>query len=154
MREYILSVVIAAGISAMASSLMNQKTAIGQLVRLLGGLLVVITVIVPLGRITFDGASAYFRGLSTDAETYVSSGRDMAQESIDGIIKSQAEAYILDKADNMGLELMVEVELDDSNHSIPGSVTVTGALSPYARQTLSAYIADGLGIPKENQRWM
>jgi len=59
----------------------------------------------------------------------------------------------LDKANRMGLQISVEVELDDKRGNIPCGVTVTGKLSPYARTALGAYMEETLGIAKEKQKW-
>ena len=87
-------------------------------------------------------------------DVYVSEGKSMAANQVADIIKSQSEAYILDKANRMGLEISVEVELDNDNNSIPSSVCISGNISPYAKKVLSEYITDCLGIAKENQKWM
>lgn len=154
MTKYILSIVAAAIICAVARSLINEKSAMGQIVKLLTGILMTVTIIAPLANITFDNVTNYLDGLSADADAYVVNGKAVAQDEISGIIKSQVEAYILDKASSMGLKIAVEVELDEVNDQIPCGVTVTGAVSPYAKEVLSEYISDILGIPKENQRWM
>lgn len=154
MTKYILSIVAAAIICAVARSLMNEKTAMGQIVKLLTGILMTVTIIAPLANITFDHVTNYLDGLSADADAYVVNGKAVAQGEISGIIKSQVQAYILDKASSMGLKIAVEVELDEVNDQIPCGVTVTGAVSPYAKEVLSEYMSDILGIPKENQRWM
>lgn len=154
MKTYILSIVAAAIVCAVTRSLLNEKSAAGQIVRLLGGLLMTITVIAPLADITFEHITDYFDDLSIETDGYVESGETAAQESMKGIIKSQTEAYILDKANSMGLEIAVEVVLDDSNNSVPCGVKIIGALSPYAKEVMGTYMEDTLGIAKENQQWM
>ena len=59
----------------------------------------------------------------------------------------------MDKADRMGLEISLEVELDDNN-SVPSGACISGDLSPYAKKVLGEYIEDSLGIAKENQKWI
>ncbi len=153
MRDYVISIIAAAIVCAVAIGLLGNKTASGQIVKLLCGILMAITVISPLAKISFHNITNYFDGLTANAEQYVSEGKMAGQESIDRIIKSQTEAYILDKANRMGLEVAVEVELDAGNHSIPGKVKITGHVPPYAKTVLCDYIADNLGIAKENQQW-
>ncbi len=154
MRSYIISVVSAAILCAVTRSLLNEKTAAGQIVKLLSGLLMTVTVISPLINVTFDNIADYFDGLSIEANTYVANGEAAAQNTIAGIIKSQTEAYILDKANRMGLEIAVEVELNEDDNSIPCGVRIAGALSPYAKEVMSEYMEDMLGIAKENQKWI
>lgn len=112
-----------------------------------------VTVITPLGNVTFDGIADYWDGLSLDAQKYVTEGTAAAQNQMADIIKSQSEAYILDKANRMGLQIAVEVELDGYNGNIPCGVVISGNVSPYAREQLGSYMEDSLGIAKENQQW-
>ena len=153
MKNYILSIVVAGIVCAITQSLLNKKTAVGQILRILTGILMTITVISPIADIRFINITDYIDGLSYEADAYVADGKTMAQEGIGGIIKDQVEAYILDKATHMDLALAVEVELDDSNNSIPCGVTITGDASPYAKEVMRTYIEETLGIAKEKQRW-
>ena len=88
-----------------------------------------------------------------DAERIANEGSKIAEAQIAEIIITQAEAYILDKANSLGLQITVEVELDDSNNSVPCGAVINGAASPYAKGTLKGYMQEQLGIPKENQIW-
>ena len=120
---------------------------------LLSGVLMVVTLIAPLRDISFPGITEYLNGLSYDASIYVGDGKAMAENQTADIIKAQTEAYILDKANRMGLEIAVEVELDGNKGNIPCGAAVSGKLSPYAREQLSSYMEDTLGIAKEKQTW-
>ena len=153
LKDYILSIVAAAIVCAVTKSLLNQKTATGRIAGLLSGVLMAITIIAPLRDITFANITDYLDGLSYEADIYVKEGQAMAENHTADIIKAQTEAYILDKANSMGLEITVEVELDESNGSVPCGAAVKGILSPYAKEVLGAYMEDNLGISKEKQRW-
>ncbi len=152
-KSYILSIIAAAIVYGIARGLLNEKTTTGQIAKLLSGILMVITILSPLTNISFRNVTNYFDGLSMESDAYVEDGKKAAQESIAEIIKSKAEAYILDKANRMGLEIAVEVELDDSDNTVPCGVTITGKLSPYAKEVMGTYLEDNLGIAKENQQW-
>ena len=54
----------------------------------------------------------------------------------------------------MGLQITVEVELDDSNSSVPSKVRIIGNISPYAKEVMGMYIEEKLGIAKEYQQWV
>lgn len=153
LKGYILSIVSAAVVCAAAKVLLDKKTAIGRIAGMLCGIFMVITVIAPLREITFSGITEYMEGLTCDADTYVQEGKSMYQIHTADIIKTQTEAYILDKATRMGLEISVEVELDENSGNIPCGAVVTGGLSPYAREVLGSYMEDSLGISKEKQLW-
>lgn len=154
MKGYILSVVAAAIVCAVVRALLTEQSATGKVVRLLSGVLMAVTVISPLAHISFDRVGDYFDSISYQSDTYVAEGEAAAQESLAGVIKDQTESYILDKATRMGLDISVEVELDASNHSVPSGAIITGEISPYARELMSGFIEDTLGIAKENQKWI
>ena len=152
-RGYVLRVVAASAVCAMVSVLTNNKTATGKIAGMLCSIFLAITVLSPLVNLRFQSFAEYFGDLSFEAEQYVEEGKSSAQQSAAGIIKAQTESYILDKANRMGLEISVEVELDDDNNSIPCGVLLSGNVSPYAKQVLSEFMENNLGIAKENQKW-
>jgi len=154
MSDYILRIVAAAMICASAGVLMPAKSTIGQMVKLLCGVLLTVTVISPLTKVSFRNISDYFDDLSVDADSYVEEGSIAMQEQLTAIIKEKSESYILDKAGQMGLQIAVEVALDEDNNSIPCGITITGKVSAYSKKILSGYISDTLGIAKENQIWI
>lgn len=152
-KNYILSIVGAAIVCGVVKSLINEKTATGQMIKLLCGILITITVIRPLVNISFGTVTGYLDSLSVSGNLYVENGKTLAQNEMSAIIKEQTEAYILDKANRMGLEIGVEVELDADNNTCPCGVTISGAVSPYAREMIGAYIEENLGIAKEHLKW-
>ncbi len=154
MSGYILRIVAAAIICAAVGMILPQKTATGQIVKMLCGALLLITVISPLSNISFRNITNYFDSLSVDADGYVEEGSAAMQEQVAVIIKTQSESYILDKAGQLGLRIAVEVALDENNNSIPCGITVTGQVSAYNKKILSSYITDTLGIAKEKQVWI
>ena len=153
MKAYVLSILAAAVVCAVVQGVLNKKSVSGRMIHLLSGILMAVTVIAPLENISFRGVEDYWDNLSVDAQEYVSDGTAMAENQRIAIIKSQSEAYILDKANRMGLQITLEVELDENNGNVPCGVVISGAVSPYAREQLCAYMEDTLGIAKENQIW-
>lgn len=154
MKEYVLSIVFAGIICAIARCLLDENTSTGKILKILTGIFMCVTVLAPLSKISFSDITYYFESLSADSAMYVDDGKTAAQNSISGIIKSQSEAYILDKAKSMGLDISVEVELDDNNNSIPCGITISGSVSPYIKEVMGDYIEETIGITKENQRWI
>ena len=154
MKGYISSIVIAAIFSAVVQILLPPKSANGRITGLLCGIVLAVTVISPLTRLTFNNISNFMEGLNESADRYIEDGQTAAQTEFETIIIQETQAYILDKANQLGLQIAVEVALDENNHSIPSSVTVIGSLSPYTKEVLSGYIANTLGIAKEKQIWI
>ena len=153
MRDYIISIVIAGIICSIVDLLLVQKSAVGKIAKMLTGIFMCITVISPITNISFKHLSNYFDSLLVNADTYVEDGKNSAQISVNEIIKSQTETYILDKAKSMGLDVAVEVELDVEN-SIPCGVIIEGEVSPYEKGLIASYIEESIGITRENQQWI
>ena len=152
MKNYILSIVIAAIICSLSSALLNEQKAIGKLVKLLSGILMTVTLLNPLKTVTFKNISIYFDNISNEAQAYANEGKISSQYDTAAIIKERTEAYILEKANAMNLDISLEVHLDENN-SIPSSVTISGELAPYEKSVLSDYIKETLGISEEHQQW-
>ena len=154
MREYVLSIVIAGIICAVTRCLLDENSSTGKISQILTGIFMCVTIVAPLSNFSFSDIAYYFDGLTVDSAVYIDDGKTATQNSVSEIIKSQAEAYILDKAKSMGLDISVEVELDDNNHSIPCGITIDGSVSPYIKEVMGDYIEQTLGITRENQRWI
>lgn len=152
-REYLLCITAAAIVCSITVGLMGKKGAYGALIKLLTGLFLTVTVISPWTKLDLADISAYTEGLSIDAGDAVAHGESVANEATAAIIKSQTEAYILDKAASMDLDIEVEVTLSSEAPPVPATVSVTGEVSPYAKERLRQCIANDLGIPEENQSW-
>lgn len=153
MRAYILSIIATAIISAIIKTLVGKKSTTGKIAGLLCGIAIAIAVIKPLRDIKFYNIPSYLHSISLDADKYIQAGTDAAEKSVANSIKSQTEAYILDKAARMGLDISVEVELDGNCGNVPVGVMITGKLSPYAKEVLSSFLQNDLGIAKEKQQW-
>lgn len=150
LREYAISIVAAALICSILSGVVPKGTA-KELVRLLCGLFLAITVLRPLGRVDCNVLEEYPFDFAQDAEAAAAVGEKMAEDAMQEIIKAETEAYILDKATALNAELSVEITVSEDR--IPVCAELCGELSPYARTRLEAILETDLGITKENQVW-
>lgn len=153
-RKYLLSVVCAAIICAAVNVLTGKKNAHSAIIQFISGLYMALTLISPLVNIRLTDYTDYFRNFSVDAENAVAIGEAAAIDELRAIIKDQTAAYILDKAVSMDTVIYVEVTLNNENPPIPCGVTLTGSVSPYTKEVLSRFIANDLGISKEDQVWI
>lgn len=153
-REYFLSVTAAAVICACIRSLVGEKGPAAGVVKLICGLFLAFTVIRPVADIEIEDLTLFTADITEDAQAAVSEGEEFLRESIAGIIKTETEAYILDKAKALSAELQVEVRVSDDPQPVPEEVRITGSVSPYVKAQLQSIIADDLGIPKEDQVWI
>lgn len=152
-KNYLISVIGAALISGIASSVVGKKGVVGSLIKLITGLFLMITVIAPWTKLRIKDLSAFYSDFSVEASHITAEGEAIANQEIASIIKSQVEAYILDKASALNLNLEVEVKMSATQPPIPESITLKGTVSPYAKHYLEDILCNDIGIAKENLLW-
>lgn len=150
-REYVIGVVAAALISGAVLTLTDTKGSVGTAVKLLAGIMMLLAVIRPWASISIDSLLDWTRDIAVDGTDLVASGEKIADEAYrEGIIQ-KTQAYILDEAKALDCEVSVEVILSDD--ALPERVTISGDISPYAKQVISAMLTNELGIEREDQIW-
>lgn len=152
-RQYLLTITAAAVVCSMANVLAGKKGTSAAVIKLLSGLFMTLCVISPLVKLEKIDFGIFTDGLAAEAAQTASYGEIMAKDAAGEIIKARTQAYILDKAASMNLDVAVEVMLDSENPPKPCAVTIEGDVSPYSKEILSQYIADNLSIAKEDQQW-
>ena len=152
-KQYLLTVITAAIISSFVNSLAGKAGSAGKIIRLLSGVVLTLCVVSPILSLNFSEVRDYIDAFSYDSAETVSVGTEYTDTALRQSIKQQSEAYILEKAASMNVELTVEVTLSEDSPPVPKDVALTGSISPYAKSRLSELIADDLGITKEHQLW-
>lgn len=151
--KYIFTVGTAALIAGILTSFTDRKSASGVLLRMVSSLFLCIIVAQPLVNLNYDYLSGFADTFAESAQIATAAGTDMAEDAMRQIIKTETEAYILDKAGQYGLQLDIQVTLTDDAVPVPESVHLVGSVSPYAKSCLQQLISNDLGIPKEQQLW-
>ena len=148
-RQWLLGVVLTAFAGGLARRL-APKGREQALVGLVCGLLLTLALLGPLAGLrrtepewTWDGPDQ-----AALAEAY----RQDRQTALSAVIAEKTEAYILDKADRLGLRCTVEVVVAAGENGIPlpDTVTVRGGYSA----ALAACIEEEVGVPPEKQIWL
>ena len=153
MKEYLLTLTAATILSSLISSL-APKGASGRGARIAAGLLVLVVAFLPFGEIdTLASARELMKTVSGDPlRTDFLTGS--SRELMSSLISEEAEAYILDKAQEMGLSLQVEVTVSVREYyPVPWEVTLEGEMTQVQQSTLSSIIEQELDIPEERQTW-
>ena len=153
-QEYIISVVAAAIICAIIQSLTLKNTAGTSIIKLLCGVFLAITVIAPLKSFQFEDITEKINILQADAKEYTNEGITAAVSERNAIIKKQTEAYVTNRAESIGLDILVSVQLSDQDMPLPEEIEITGSASPYKKEQLNNYISQDIGIAKENIIWI
>lgn len=152
--RYIVSVTAAAILCGVLKSILPGKGAVNALLQLITGIFLSFVVIRPLTQVSLRNLPMLSADYLTDAEAASAEGVILAGEAMADIIKSQAEAYILDKAHLLQAEVTVSITLSDGIPPVPIYASLTGTVSPYVKTRLTEILSSDLGIAKENQIWI
>lgn len=150
---YILSVTAAAILCAIVSTLAGKGGTVGALMKLMTGVVLSMVIISPLAKISVAHLDRYLDELNLDAAAAVEAGAAATREAASSRIKAGLEAYILDKADQLSLDVTVEVTLAEDGSMVPAAVVLEGTASPYAKSRMETILIEDLGIPAEAQIW-
>lgn len=150
MKGYILSVTAAAMLAAILRTLAGEDT-MGKLIRLLSGLFLAVTMLSPLVQFKIPDPARWLEDYIAEGEAAAQAGEVMAKEYSASIISAELEAYILDKAAELGCVISADVQLDDGG--LPKEVILSGESSPAARAELTPMIVQALGIGEEAVIW-
>ncbi len=151
--EYLISVCCAAILCAIVTGILGKKGAVGGAVKLITGIVMILTLFSPLVDIQLDKLDSVLDGISLDGEALAAEGENSSRTAMAAIIKQQTEAYILDKAGDLGADVSVEVTLSEDSVPVPEAVHISGNLSPYAKKQLTDMLTQELGIAGEGQSW-
>ena len=149
MRSWLLGIVLTS-LAAGPARRLAPKGREQAMVRLVGGLLLALAILRPLAGGCWEGLELEIGPLQGEelAETY----RKNQQEALSAIIAEKTEAYIWDKANQLGLDCTVSVAAAPGEGGIPlpESVTVRGRYSG----ELARWLEEEVGIPAEKQIWL
>ena len=153
-RAYLFSFVAAALLCALVRALV-PKGRLQKICTLLCGIFLAITALSgPAGWELTDFTEQLWR-VQIAAEEAKTGVEIRNREALAAIIKRKTEAYILDKAEELGLTVSVEVSVaDDGSYPYPRAVSLRGSIPAAKRQALSRYIEEDLAIGEENQQWI
>lgn len=152
-REYLLSVTAAAILCSVVRRMLNKKKTAGMIGKLLTGLFMIYTVLSPLVGVSFGSVEDLTDLYREDAHAAVARGENLTAQSLRESIKDRLEAYVLEKADGMGVQVRVNILLSDDLYPVPEKVYISGQVAPYAKNRLKQIIREDLGVSEEDQIW-
>ena len=150
-KNYLIAVCSAAILSAILKQLIGKSKMSSATVNLLSGLFVAICIISPWKDFSLQDLEIYNPLHTQSGQSYVETGKRITQNQIDAIITEKVESYILEKTNQLHLQVEVRVELAEDG--VPFKSIVSGKLSPEEKKTLSAFLEKEIGIQKEMQIW-
>ena len=155
-RSWIIGICAGAIICAAVQAL-TPKGKSGSAVKLACGFLTVALLIGPLREFDFDSYALSMSRIKSAGEQYAGEALNGGQEMLGSVIERESEAYILDKAAELGIAgatARVSAKLfEEGEYPYPYSVELGGEAASEQKKALSSYIEGELGIPAERQYW-
>ena len=152
-RSYLLSLICAALLCSIVTALCARSGKLTTVIRFLTGIYMSVALCQPLLALT-PASFVISLPYVDSASNLVDEAQQTATTELRRVIKEKTQAYILDKACAMGAQIKADITLCKDDPPLPEAVCISGSIAPYAKQQLSAYMAEQLGIPKEAQQWM
>ena len=140
-------------ITGILTGFTDSKSATGVLLRMVSGLFLCIIAVSPMADLDLSYLTDFVETFEESAQTAAAVGTSMADDALRQIIKTETEAYILDKASIYGAEIHVDVELSEDEIPCPVGVTINGVYDAAIQRDLQNMIEAELGITKERQKW-
>lgn len=146
--RWVVSVLAAALLVSLVRTLIPQGT-LKRLASLTGGVILMLTLLSPLRGIEIGLLSLDWEELSEGSERREELLRTAEEEQLCAVIEEKLEAYISDKARELGVTTTVEIRLraDGDGGILPDRAELSCGYS----QSLSRRLEQELGIPKERQ---
>ncbi len=149
LRSYALRIISTALICGLLPDLLHDGSR-RELVKAVSGLVLALTVITPFRDVEL--VLPDFPELNADA--FSAEGEQAYEDALEAIIKSETQAYILDKAAALGADIQVQVELSTGSAPVPVSAVFNGDIPKQIQSTLCELVQRELGIAKEDQVWI
>lgn len=142
--------VICAGMICALVGAIAPEGAGSRLRKLTAGIFLALAVLSPLGDLELPKLD--LARIRSDARSAVQAGSEQAREAQNDIITETIEAYIWNKAAQLGYEVQVRVTLD--LEGLPSAAELTGTVPEMGREALSGIIARELGLGREALTWI
>lgn len=151
MEQWLLGVACASFLLVVSGALVQGSSG-KRVCKLAGSLLLLLVTMGPILRLDQQDWEELLQldtQVMEEAEQALSEQNNLMYESI---IEEETEAYILDKAEALGVQCQVEVVVQwEDEIPQPWSVRVEGTWTQAQRDRLSNMLAEELGIPQERQ---
>ena len=149
--EYLLQLICCGILCSILLSMLREGST-KSILQLAAGVLLTITAISPLQTWEIPDPLELSGQYLQEGYGLAASAQADAMNVRAQIIKEELEAYILDKADDMGCSIGVQVHMTQEGY--PEAVLIIGEVDAEARKKLEKVLEEDLGISKEQQIWI
>jgi len=155
MRSWIISVTVSAMIIAIAEGMMPSGT-VKKIGKLTGGLVLMLGILQPIVRMDYEELFQAANGLSDITLEAQSVQQEGNEEMMKSIIEEELSAYVLDKAQSLGISCKVSIRcvVGEGAVSVPEEAEVRGCLSSEDQRQMERVLSEDLGIMKEKQTYI
>ena len=149
-RVWLLYVLSVSFVCALADALMPKGPVKG-VGKLVCGLILAVTVVSPVVSLDVESGVQWLEGWEVGLEQREEELKKQVGEEMKTIIEQEYEAYIVDKAAQLGAACTAQVECrqEDEGVYLPQRIWIRGALSQPQREALSESLMEELGIASE-----
>ena len=152
-NEYLLSISAAALLTSVAASLVVNGN-VGKIVNCIVMLILVLVVFVPVAKINVSNIARSIAMFRMDLEQEKTGIEVNNREILAELIKEKCEAYILDKAETLGVTIQADITIsEEGGYPYPVHIRIIGRVSAEDRAYLQRIIEEDIGIPSEQQEW-
>ena len=147
-RNWLLGVTCAAVLLALAESLIPEGS-VKRICKLAGGAVLLLATIGPVANLEEADFARITEGYQRRAEEYRDALDEETEILYESIIAEKTAAYILDKAEELGVTCRVSVTVgwEKDGAPRPAAVTIRGEWTQEQKEALNQMIASDLGIP-------
>lgn len=149
-KGYLVAIVAACMLTVVASVLV-QKSPLRKIVRLIGGILILLVAVTPLLRLDMSQIVDYLQGSEYSFDT--SAVKQTWQSQLSEHIKQTTETYIENEAGRLGATVQATVTLTEEEYPVPCHAVLIGTVDADQMEALSEYMETSLGIPRTEQEW-
>ena len=153
-RQWLLGVACTALILAVADSLAPDG-GVKKVCRLAGGLALLLAAVGPLLRLNSGVLSNMIEESQTAVQGYEETLEEQNNLFYQAVIEESAAAYIVDKAEEMGIFCQAEVTFSYDENGVPcvWEVTARGDWTDETREALERLLEEDLGVPRQRQHY-
>ena len=153
-RQWLLGVACTALVLAVADSLAPDGS-VKRVCRLAGGLALLLAAVSPVLRLDSGALADALEDYRAQVRSYEDALEEQNFLFYQTVIEESTAAYIVDKAEEMGIFCQAEVTFsyDEDGVPCPWEVTARGDWTDEAREALERLLEEDLGVPPQRQHY-
>ena len=154
LRQWLLGVACTALVLSIADSLAPDGS-VKKICRLAGGLALLLAAVGPVLRLDSGMLAQTLEEYQAMVQSYEETLKEQNNLFYQTIIEESTAAYIVDKAEEMGIFCQAEVTFsyDEDGVPCPWEVTARGDWTDESREALERLLEDDLGVPPQRQHY-